>query len=296
MGLWHLLTSVDFAVAQIITLGLLAVVGMTIRQLPDFAFRSAGDYATAMDAIHTRYDPVLGAAIVDVLERLSVFAMFRSIWFSAGLTILVISIVVCTLDRTPKLWRGVSEIRVAQPEPYFDPRLPDRAEMSGVSADGVRGVLRRHGFRVREATSDDGVRVPLRRPPPVHEDGDAPDPHRPGPVPARGGGHLTARRRAGTRGPRRRVPDGPADRHARPAAGEEPRLRGARLRVRPGVRLHDGPRGVPRRPGDRAQDDPGQRPALGRGVHVPPERVRAGASPAGPRRGRASRCGTPPCP
>jgi cytochrome c biogenesis protein len=156
MGLWHLLTSVDFAVAQIITLGLLAVVGMTIRQLPDFAFRSAGDYATAMDAIHARYDPVLGAAIVDVLERLSVFAMFRSIWFSAGLTILVISIVVCTLDRTPKLWRGVSEIRVAQPEPYFDPRLPDRAEMSGVSADRIRGVLRRHGFRVREATSDDG--------------------------------------------------------------------------------------------------------------------------------------------
>ena len=130
MGLWRLLTSVDFAVAQIIVLGLLAVVGMTIRQLPDFAFRSAGDYATAMDAIHARYDPVLGAAIVDVLERLSVFAMFRSIWFSAGLTILVISIVVCTLDRTPKLWRGVSEIRVAQPEPYFDPRLPDRAEMS----------------------------------------------------------------------------------------------------------------------------------------------------------------------
>jgi cytochrome c biogenesis protein len=82
--------------------------------------------------------------------------MFRSIWFSAGLTILVISIVVCTLDRTPKLWRGVSEIRVAQPEPYFDPRLPDRAEMSGVSADGIRGVLRRHGFRVREATADDG--------------------------------------------------------------------------------------------------------------------------------------------
>jgi cytochrome c biogenesis protein len=156
MGIWHLLTSVDFAVAQIITLGLLAVVGMTIRQLPDFAFRSAGDYTTAMEAIHVRYDPVLGAAIVDVFERLSVFSMFRSVWFSAGLTILVISIVVCTLDRTPKLWRGVSEIRVAQPEPYFDPRLPDRAEMSGVSADGVRGVLRRHGFRVREATADDG--------------------------------------------------------------------------------------------------------------------------------------------
>ena len=39
-AVWGLLTSVNFAVAQIIFLGLLGVVGMTIRQLPSFAFRS----------------------------------------------------------------------------------------------------------------------------------------------------------------------------------------------------------------------------------------------------------------
>ena len=129
--MWHLLTSVDFAVFQIIFLLLLAVVGMTVKQLPDFAFRSATDYAAALETTHARYDPVLGAAVVDLMERLSLFSVFRSPWFSAGLVVLVISIVVCTLDRTPKLWRGVSDIRVAQPEPYFDPRLPDRAAMDG---------------------------------------------------------------------------------------------------------------------------------------------------------------------
>ena len=137
---------------------LLAVVGMTIKQLPDFAFRSATDYATAMDQLHGRYDPVLGAPVVDVLERLSLFAVFRSPWFSAGLVVLVISIVVCTLDRTPRLWRGVTDIRVAQPEPFFDPRLPDRAAMDGVAGDDVRTVLRRSGFHVREATEADGTR------------------------------------------------------------------------------------------------------------------------------------------
>jgi len=157
-GLWHLFTSVDFAVFQIIFLALLAVVGMTIKQLPDFAFRSATDYATAMDQTHARYDPVLGAAVVGVLERLSVFAIFRSPWFSAGLVVLVTSIVVCTLDRMPRLWRGVSDIRVAQPEPYFDPVLPDRAAMDGVTADDIHGVLRRNGFHVREATEADGTR------------------------------------------------------------------------------------------------------------------------------------------
>ena len=50
----------------------------------------------------------------------------------ACLAFLVTSIIVCTLDRTPRLWRGVSDIRVAQPEPYFDPRLPDRAAMDAI--------------------------------------------------------------------------------------------------------------------------------------------------------------------
>jgi cytochrome c biogenesis protein len=157
-GLWRLLTSVDFAVAQIIVLALLAVVGMTIRQLPDFAFRSTSDYAAALDDLHARYDPAIGTGAVDVLERLSAFSIFRSVWFSAGLTILVISIVVCTLDRMPRLWRGVTDIRVDQPEPFFDPRLPDRAAMDGVPIEGVRAVLRRNGFHVREATTADGSR------------------------------------------------------------------------------------------------------------------------------------------
>src|SRR5262245_56059906 len=157
-ALWRLFTSVDFAVIQIILLVLMAVVGMTIRQIPDFALRSATDYAAALDDIHARYDPLLGAAVVDVLDRLWVFTIFKSPWFSVALIVLIVSIIVCTLDRTPRLWRGVSEIRVAQPEPFFDPILPDRAAMSGVPAEGVRDVLRRTGFHVREETATDGTR------------------------------------------------------------------------------------------------------------------------------------------
>jgi cytochrome c biogenesis protein len=130
---------------------------MTVRQLPGFAFRSPGDYAAAMTDLHARYDPVLGAGFVDLLERLQLFRVFSSTWFSVGLVILIVSIVVCTLDRTPRLWRQVSDVRVVQPDPFFDPRLPDRAALSGVSADAVAGALRRHRFRVREEAVD-GVR------------------------------------------------------------------------------------------------------------------------------------------
>jgi cytochrome c biogenesis protein len=152
-----LFTSVDFAVVQIITLALLALVGMTLQQLPDSAFRSAGDHLAAMDVIHGRYDPIIGTGAVDALERLGAFTVFRSPWFGMALVVLVISIIICTLDRTPRLWRGVSDVRVVQPEPFYDPILPDRAAMDGVSADAVAQAMRRHGFRVRQTTTDEGT-------------------------------------------------------------------------------------------------------------------------------------------
>jgi len=155
---WRLFTSVNFAVLQIIVLALLAVVGMTIRQLPGFAFRSAGDYAAAMADIHARYDAVLGAGIVDAMERLQLFHVFSSTWFTIGLVVLILSIVICTIDRTPRLWRMASEIRVVQPDAYFDPRLPDRVRLAGGEAAPdvatIRSVLRRNRFTIRTAEVD----------------------------------------------------------------------------------------------------------------------------------------------
>jgi cytochrome c biogenesis protein len=53
-----------------------------------------------------------------------------------------------------------AEIRVVQPEAYFDPRLPDRVRIAGGAdspdANAVRSILRRHRFAVR-ATEVDGV-------------------------------------------------------------------------------------------------------------------------------------------
>jgi cytochrome c biogenesis protein len=122
---------------------------MTLRQLPGFAFRSPTDYANEMAKLHDLYDASLGTAVVDGLERLQLFHVFSSTWFSIGLVVLIISIVACTIDRTPRLWRQSADIRVVQPDPYFDPKLPDRAVMAGISADAAASVLRRHRFVVR---------------------------------------------------------------------------------------------------------------------------------------------------
>ena len=159
MRLWRLFTSVNFAVVQIVAVAVLAVFGMTIRQLPGFAFRSAADYATEMNKLRSIYEPVLGVGPVDLLERLQLFHVFNSTPFSIALLVLVISILICTLDRTPRLWQQSATIRIVQPDAYFDPRLPDRVSIApgpGLSATAVARALRRHRFSVRESAGVDG--------------------------------------------------------------------------------------------------------------------------------------------
>jgi cytochrome c biogenesis protein len=160
MRIWRLFTSVNFAVVQIVAVAVLAVFGMTIRQLPGFAFRSAGDYATEMDKLRSIYEPALGVGLVDVMERLQLFHVFSSTPFSVALLVLAVSILICTLDRTPRLWQQSAAIRVAQPDAYFDPRLPDRVSIAagpGLTASAVAAALRRRRFMVRHETGNDGT-------------------------------------------------------------------------------------------------------------------------------------------
>ena len=153
----RLLTSVRFAVVQIIVIAIAAVVGMTVRQLPGFASRTQADYVGQMDLMRERYVPALGRPLVDLMERLGLFAIFSAWWFSALLTLLVLSIIVCTLDRLPRLWRSAAEIRVVQPDLFYDPALPERAAIGGIGADAAAAVLRRRHFGVRRAETADAV-------------------------------------------------------------------------------------------------------------------------------------------
>src|SRR5262245_24005459 len=97
MRIWRLFTNVNFAVVQIVAVAVLATFGMTIRQLPGFAFRSPGDYATEMDKLRSVYEPVLGVPLVDLMERLQLFHVFTSTPFTLLLLVLAISIFICTL-------------------------------------------------------------------------------------------------------------------------------------------------------------------------------------------------------
>lgn len=141
------------------------VVGSLVRQFPAAALHDPSGYAREVSDMHVRWDGIsvlgvrIGPAMVDVFDRLGLFRVFSAPWFVLLLVVLVIAIVCCTLDRTPRLWRQVQPGRVDQPLPFFDPRLSDRAVLDGValSVDQVSGALRRRRYRVqRRASEADG--------------------------------------------------------------------------------------------------------------------------------------------
>src|SRR3954452_3558337 len=153
MAVWRTLTSVRFAVLQISVLAVAGVIGAVMKQVPSFALHDPSAYADQVAQIHAAYDATLTAPIVDVIERVGLFRVFSAPWFVLLLTLLVVSIICCTLDRTPDLWRKERLVRAVQAPPFYDLRMDNRALFADVpeaALNDVTSVLRRSRFRVRE--------------------------------------------------------------------------------------------------------------------------------------------------
>ena len=142
---WRLLTDVRVAVVLIILLALSGLVATLVRQFPVTATDDPARYAAELAAVHQAWDPIaplglpLGSLLVDTFDLLGLFSVFSTPWFLLLMTILTISIVCCTLDRTPRLWRGARHVQVEQPQAFFDPGRGQRAtiELAGPAAVGV---------------------------------------------------------------------------------------------------------------------------------------------------------------
>lgn len=149
---------------QITLLVVAGLIGTLVRQLRASSLADPQAYAVEMAQTHQRYDSIdlfglqIGPGLVDLFERLGFFRVFNASWFVALLSLLVLSIFVCTLDRTPKLWRGVRRVTVQQQPAFFDLRLSERArfDTEALSTEQVAAVLRAKHYRVRHSSSEDG--------------------------------------------------------------------------------------------------------------------------------------------
>ena len=158
---WRLLTDVRFAVVLITLLALAGLVGMLVRQFPITKADDPARYAAELAVMHAAWDPLpAGAFIVDAFDTLGLFSVFSTPWFLLLMTVLVLSIICCTLDRTPRLWRSVSRVRVDQPAAFFDTGREHRAAVTGggeAAVEPVHQAFRRRHFRRQQTVEADGA-------------------------------------------------------------------------------------------------------------------------------------------
>jgi cytochrome c biogenesis protein len=165
---WRLLTDVRFAVVLISLLVLTGMVGLIIRQFRVTAADDPARYAIELAEMERAWSAIapmgvpVGPALVELFDRLGLFTVFSTPWFLVLMAVLVLSIVCCTLDRTPRLWSAVRDVRVEQPAGFFDPALDHRAGLAvdASVADPVGRVereLRRQRYAVRSVVGADGT-------------------------------------------------------------------------------------------------------------------------------------------
>ena len=144
---WRQLTSMRTALVLLLLLALAAVPGSVV---PQESVDSLG--VTRWKEQHPDLTPVY--------EKLDLFSVYDSAWFSAIYILLMISLVGCFVPRILVYWRGLR----AQPPaaPRHLTRLPDHATYStDETADEhrarAREVLRGRGYRLRTTGEDDAV-------------------------------------------------------------------------------------------------------------------------------------------
>lgn len=151
---WMRVTSIGTANALMAAIAVAAAFGMVIRQFRAVAFSTPGAYAAELAANQARY----GEPWSSIFERVGLYHVFTTWWFSALVVAFSISLVGNTVGRLGRTWSDVWRPSVRRGRRFFSPNLPGRIEpLDGIAHESVIRVLRQDHYRVR-VIEDRGVR------------------------------------------------------------------------------------------------------------------------------------------
>ena len=172
--LWRFFISMRTGLVLILGLGVLSLIGTLLAQAPAGMTADPAAYASWITSVHPKY-----GGWTTVFDKLGFFSIFTSIWFKVMTVLLTTSILACSVNRAPRLWKIAFHPRTRMGETFFThaplranvlvPTAPDKAMADVREALAVPPLPdnRRPGRQRPE---------PLRRPVPL---GSFRDRHRP---------------------------------------------------------------------------------------------------------------------
>jgi cytochrome c biogenesis protein len=156
--LWRFFISMRTGLWLILVMGLLSLAGTLLVQVPAGMASDAATHASWIASIHSKY-----GGWTPVLDRLGLFAVFSSILFKSIMVLLTTSVLACSVNRAPRLWKLALHPRTRMGETFFT-HAPLRASIL-VPADlddtsgYVREVLAPHRFRAISDPEDQGMNL-----------------------------------------------------------------------------------------------------------------------------------------
>jgi cytochrome c biogenesis protein len=144
---WRQVTSMRTALILLLLLALAAIPGSVIPQ-------------QGVDSLKTSNWQDDHPTLTPIYERLGLFSVYDSAWFSAIYILLMVSLVGCIVPRTYHYWRGLRAQPPAAPRNLT--RLPDHAayttpETPDAVLERARATLKRSRYRLATSTGDDAV-------------------------------------------------------------------------------------------------------------------------------------------
>ena len=144
---WRQLTSMRTALILLFLLALAAIPGSVVPQ-------------TAVDSVRASRWREQHPTLTPIYDRLGLFSVYNSVWFSAIYILLMVSLVGCIVPRLRVYWRGLRSQPPAAPKNLA--RMPqhhgfETDEEPDAVLERARATLRKRRFRVSVRESDVGA-------------------------------------------------------------------------------------------------------------------------------------------
>lgn len=145
---WGWLSSVRTAILLISSIALICLLGIYFVQAPAEVLSDSTTYANwvQLNAL-PRY-----GSLTPVFNWLQFFTIFSSWYFLLLLTILALSIVVCTLNRAPAIWQNFRHPLLKRSDKFYENALERVSFERDNAVEWTQAALRKQGYRVRSLT------------------------------------------------------------------------------------------------------------------------------------------------
>jgi cytochrome c biogenesis protein len=153
--IWGLFASVKFAAVIFSLIALTSIVGTVVEQ--------NAEPAKNIKILAKFFGESGAPAAYSVLDKLGFMDMYHSWWFISFLLLFAANLIICSLDRIPRIWKIVREpIRPLSPEHIEKMSIKKTFTVQAKPAhvkDLATQAFRKIGFRPSESSSENGLQL-----------------------------------------------------------------------------------------------------------------------------------------